>query len=155
MCLDVKAKYFCYRIAVSAWLPWFCQLILWRRFSMREIMTIRIRQSGCMQKNHRLSSCTVLQSRTVDECSAYVLMTHNYYYKHESQDNLVYIHCQWLNDVAIEAESDLIICQMSVSDTKAFWSSNGTHNGSRYAYFLYSILSGFIGVSRHERYRST
>ncbi|CAO3673337.1 unnamed protein product [Umbelopsis ramanniana] len=53
-------------------------------------------------------------------------MTQNYYYKHEVQSGHVYIHCKWLNNVALEAESTQVICEISLSDTTAFWSTRVT-----------------------------
>lgn len=79
-------------------------------------------------------------------------MTHNYYYKHESQDNIVYIHCKWLNDVSLDAQPDLVICEISVSDTTTFWSNNGTHNGSLYIYIQFEIVTRVIPISHYERY---
>ncbi|KAI9281740.1 hypothetical protein BC943DRAFT_329483 [Umbelopsis sp. AD052] len=53
-------------------------------------------------------------------------MTQNYYYKHEVQSGHVYIHCKWLNDVSLEADSTQRICEISLSDTTAFWHTRVT-----------------------------
>ncbi|KAH8552490.1 hypothetical protein BGW37DRAFT_489187 [Umbelopsis sp. PMI_123] len=53
-------------------------------------------------------------------------MTQNYYYKHETQNGLVYIHCKWLNDVSLEADPTQVICEISLSDTAAFWCTKVT-----------------------------